>query len=73
MVLLVHTLNHNGHRLYTQDKNQGYKFLFDLVLVGSWLSWKTFVFSSKNNIGTILVLDKKKDPRIKYSQKKVGF
>jgi len=35
MVLLVHTLNPNSHRLYTHDKNEGYGFLFDLGLGGS--------------------------------------
>jgi hypothetical protein len=68
MVLLVHTLNIKGHRLYTHDKNQGYNFLFDLMLGGSWLLWKTFVSNSKKINGIILVLDKK-NLRINYSQK----
>jgi hypothetical protein len=32
---------------------------------------KNLVSSSKNKIGTILILGKKKDPRINYSQKKI--
>jgi hypothetical protein len=68
MVFLIRTLNPNNHRLYTHDKNQGYNFLFDLVLGGSWLLWKTFVSSSKNKIGTILVLNQNKNPIINYSK-----
>jgi len=69
MVLLFHILNPNIHKLYTQDKNQGYILLFDLVLGGSWLLWKTFASNSKNKIGIVLVLDQKKIQKLIIQKK----
>ncbi len=73
MVLLVHTLNPNSHRLNTHDKNQGYGFLFDLGLGGSWLLWKTFGSSFEKKIGTILILDKKMIQELIIQKTKFGF